>query len=63
MESSKDGIIIRENPLFEASTPTSDLLEKESHLEVVSVMMVDVTVKAVMAEIERKINLLMKAVE
>ncbi|KAA0056633.1 retrotransposon gag protein [Cucumis melo var. makuwa] len=45
MESPKGKIIIRENPLLDNSTPASDLSEKESHLEVVSVMMVDVTPK------------------
>ncbi|KAA0039179.1 retrotransposon gag protein [Cucumis melo var. makuwa] len=43
--------------------PTSNLLDKESHLEVVSAMMVDVTAEATMAEMERKINILMKTVE
>ncbi|KAA0049885.1 retrotransposon gag protein [Cucumis melo var. makuwa] len=38
-------------------------LEKESNLEVVTVMMADVTLEAAMAERERKINLPMKAVE
>ncbi|KAA0066007.1 ty3-gypsy retrotransposon protein [Cucumis melo var. makuwa] len=63
MESSKGGIIIRENPLFDNSTPASDLSEKESHLEVVSVMMVDVTPEVIMTEMERKINFLMKVVK
>ena len=62
MEFSKDGIIIRENTLFVDSTPASDLLEKESHLEVVFVMMTNITVEAAMAEIERKVNF-MKVVE
>ncbi|KAA0067537.1 ty3-gypsy retrotransposon protein [Cucumis melo var. makuwa] len=63
MESSKDMIIIRENSLFDNSTPTSDLLEKESHLEVVFVMMTNVMAEAAMVEMEGKINLLMKVVE
>ncbi|KAA0038406.1 ty3-gypsy retrotransposon protein [Cucumis melo var. makuwa] len=63
IESSKGGIIIRENPLFNNSTPASNLLDKESHLEVVSVMMADMTTEATMVEIERKINFLMKVVE
>ena len=63
IESPKGGIIIRENPLFNNSTPASNLSDKESHLEVVSVMMVDVTAEATMAEMERKINFLMKVVE
>ncbi|KAA0035838.1 ty3-gypsy retrotransposon protein [Cucumis melo var. makuwa] len=37
--------------------------DKESHLEVVSIMMVDVTAETAMAEMERKINFLMKIVE
>ncbi|KAA0067533.1 retrotransposon gag protein [Cucumis melo var. makuwa] len=63
MKSPKNGIIIRENPLFGNSTPTSDLLKKESHLAVVSVIIVDVTTEAAMAEMKRKMNLLMKVVE
>ncbi|TYK11266.1 ty3-gypsy retrotransposon protein [Cucumis melo var. makuwa] len=63
IESLKGGIIIRDNPLFNNSTPASNLSDKESHLEVVSVMMVDVTAEATMAEMERKINFLMKVVE
>ena len=63
VEYPKGEIIIRENPFFEDSTPSSNLSEKESHIEVVSVIMVDVTINAIMAKIERKINLLMKVVE
>ncbi|KAA0065727.1 ty3-gypsy retrotransposon protein [Cucumis melo var. makuwa] len=63
IESSKSGIIIRENHLFNNCKSASDLLEKESPLEVVSVTMADVIVEAAMAEIERKIKFLMKAVE
>ncbi|KAA0042087.1 ty3-gypsy retrotransposon protein [Cucumis melo var. makuwa] len=36
---------------------------KESHLKVVSVMMVDLIAETAMAEMERKINFLMKAIE
>ncbi|TYK00057.1 ty3-gypsy retrotransposon protein [Cucumis melo var. makuwa] len=63
MESPKGEIIIRVKPSFDNSTPASDLSKKESLLEVVSVMMADVTVKAAMEEMERKINFLMKVVE
>ncbi|KAA0056741.1 ty3-gypsy retrotransposon protein [Cucumis melo var. makuwa] len=63
IKSPKGGIIIRDNPLFDNSTPASNLSEKKSHLEVVSVMMVDVIAEATMAEMERKINFLMKFVE
>ncbi|KAA0032461.1 retrotransposon gag protein [Cucumis melo var. makuwa] len=63
IESPKGGIIIRDNPLFNNSTPASNLSDKESHLEVVSVMMVDVAAEATMAKMERKINFLMKVVE
>ncbi|TYK23197.1 ty3-gypsy retrotransposon protein [Cucumis melo var. makuwa] len=63
MESLKGGIIIRENFLFDNSTSTSDLSEKESYLEVVSVMIADVTPEVAMVEMERKINFLMKIVE
>ncbi|KAA0038969.1 ty3-gypsy retrotransposon protein [Cucumis melo var. makuwa] len=63
MESPKDRIFIRENPLFDNSTPTFDLLEKESYLELLSIMMADVTAEAAMIEKERKINFLMKVIE
>ncbi|KAA0033709.1 ty3-gypsy retrotransposon protein [Cucumis melo var. makuwa] len=63
IEPPKGGIIIRDNPLFNNSTPASNLSDKESHLEVVSVMMVDVTAEATMEEMKRKINFLMKVVE
>ncbi|KAA0039134.1 ty3-gypsy retrotransposon protein [Cucumis melo var. makuwa] len=63
MESPKSGIIIKENPLFDNSTSGSSLLEEEPHLEAVSLKMVNITTKAPMAEMERKINFLMKAVE
>ncbi|KAA0037644.1 ty3-gypsy retrotransposon protein [Cucumis melo var. makuwa] len=51
------------NLLFNNSTPASNLSNKESHLEVVSVMMANMTVEAAMAKMERKINFLMKVVE
>ncbi|TYK20937.1 ty3-gypsy retrotransposon protein [Cucumis melo var. makuwa] len=41
IESPKGGIIIRDNHLFNNSTPASNLSDKESHLEVVFVMMRD----------------------
>ncbi|KAA0032672.1 ty3-gypsy retrotransposon protein [Cucumis melo var. makuwa] len=63
IESPKGEIIIRDNPLFNNSTPASNLSDKESHLEVVSVMMVDVIAEATMTEMERKINFLRKVVE
>ncbi|KAA0038910.1 ty3-gypsy retrotransposon protein [Cucumis melo var. makuwa] len=63
IKSPKGGIIIRENPLFNNSMPASNLSDKESHFEVVSVMMADVTAEATMAEMERKINFLMKVIE
>ncbi|TYK13545.1 retrotransposon gag protein [Cucumis melo var. makuwa] len=49
MESPKGRIIIKENPLFDNYTPASDLSDKESYLEVVSVIKADVTVEAAMA--------------
>ncbi|KAA0055035.1 ty3-gypsy retrotransposon protein [Cucumis melo var. makuwa] len=63
IESPKGEIIIRENPLFKNSMPTSNLSDKESYLEVVSVMMADVTAEAAMTSMKRKINFLMKVVE
>lgn len=56
-------IVIKENHLFENFALTSDLLERQSHLEVVSVMMASVTTKVAMAEMGRKLNLLMKAIK
>ena len=49
--------------MFDNFAISFDLSKKESHLEVVSVMMVDVTTEATMTKMERKINLLMKDVE
>ncbi|KAA0062459.1 ty3-gypsy retrotransposon protein [Cucumis melo var. makuwa] len=63
IESRKGRIIIRDNPLFNNYTPTSNLSDKNSHLEVMSVMMVDATVEATVAEMDRKINFLMKVVK
>ncbi|KAA0039523.1 ty3-gypsy retrotransposon protein [Cucumis melo var. makuwa] len=59
MESPKDGIIIKENPLYDNSDSAFNKSKKEAHPDV----MADRTVKAAMAEMERKINLLMKVVE
>ncbi|KAA0032491.1 ty3-gypsy retrotransposon protein [Cucumis melo var. makuwa] len=63
MESPKSRIIIIENPLLDNSTPASDLLEKESHLKVLSVMIADVKSEAAMTKMERKINFLMTVIE
>ncbi|TYK26935.1 retrotransposon gag protein [Cucumis melo var. makuwa] len=60
MESSKSEIVIS---LFDNSTLSFDLLGKESHLEVVSVMMTNVTTETTMVKLKSKINLVMKAVE
>ncbi|KAA0046631.1 ty3-gypsy retrotransposon protein [Cucumis melo var. makuwa] len=63
MKSPKAEIVIKENPLYENSASASNKPKKEAHLDVMSVMMANIMVEAVMAEIERKINLLMKVVE
>ena len=63
MESSKGGTIIKENPLFDNSASTSDQSKKESHADVMFIMMADVIAKAAMVKMDRKIDLLMKAVE
>ncbi|KAA0065384.1 ty3-gypsy retrotransposon protein [Cucumis melo var. makuwa] len=63
MESPKAGIVIEENPLYDNSDSTSSKSKKEAHSDVMSVMMADITAEAAMAEMERKINFLMKAVE
>lgn len=54
MKYPKHEIVIIKNSLFNNSTPASNLLEKESHIEVVFVMMADVTTGVAMTEIERK---------
>ncbi|TYK09452.1 ty3-gypsy retrotransposon protein [Cucumis melo var. makuwa] len=56
MESPKAGIVLKENPLYDNSDSASSKLKKEAHLDVMSVMMADITTKAAMAEMERKIN-------
>ncbi|TYK15326.1 retrotransposon gag protein [Cucumis melo var. makuwa] len=63
MESSKAGIVIKENPLYENSDSASNKSKKETHPDVMFIIMADIMVKAVMAEMERKINLLMKVME
>ena len=63
MKSSKDRIIIKENPLFDEFNLASNLSRKESHLEIMSVIMAEVTVEAAMAEMEKKVTFLLKAVE
>ncbi|KAA0032586.1 ty3-gypsy retrotransposon protein [Cucumis melo var. makuwa] len=55
MESPKSGIVIKENPLYDNSNSASSKSKKEAHPDVMSVMMADITAKAAMAEMERKI--------
>ncbi|KAA0058829.1 ty3-gypsy retrotransposon protein [Cucumis melo var. makuwa] len=63
IESPKVRIVIKENFLNDNSDFASSKSKKEAHSDVMSVMMADITVEAVMAEMERNINLLMKLVE
>lgn len=63
MESPKAGIVIKENPLYNDYDSASSRSLKEAHPDVMSVMMADVAVETAMAEMERKINLLMKVVD
>ncbi|KAA0042989.1 ty3-gypsy retrotransposon protein [Cucumis melo var. makuwa] len=63
MLSPKAGIFIKENPLYDNFDSAFSKLKKEAHLDVMSVMMVDITAEAAMTKMERKINLLMKVVE
>ena len=63
MESPKVGIVIKENHLYNDPDSTSSRSQKEAYPNVMSVMMADVTVEAAMAEMERKINLLIKVVD
>ncbi|TYK18367.1 ty3-gypsy retrotransposon protein [Cucumis melo var. makuwa] len=63
MKSPKAGIVLKENPLYDNSNSVSSKSKKEAHLHVMYVMMADITAEASMAEIERKINFLMKVVK
>ncbi|KAA0048543.1 ty3-gypsy retrotransposon protein [Cucumis melo var. makuwa] len=63
MESPKAGIFIKKNLLYDNFSSISSKSKKEAHPDMMFTMMVDVTVEAVIAEMERKINLLMKVVE
>ncbi|KAA0033115.1 ty3-gypsy retrotransposon protein [Cucumis melo var. makuwa] len=63
MESPKVGIVIKENSLYDNSDSTSSKSKGEAHPDVMPIMMSDVTTEAAMAEMERKINFLMKVVE
>ncbi|TYK04218.1 ty3-gypsy retrotransposon protein [Cucumis melo var. makuwa] len=63
MKSPKAGIVLKENPLYDNSNSASSKSKKEAHPDVMSVMMADVTVEAAMAEMERKVNFLMKGLE
>ncbi|KAA0062736.1 retrotransposon gag protein [Cucumis melo var. makuwa] len=63
IESSKAGIVMKENPLYVNSDFASGKSKKEAHPNVMSVMMTDITAEAAMAEMERKVNFLMKIVE
>ncbi|KAA0053530.1 ty3-gypsy retrotransposon protein [Cucumis melo var. makuwa] len=63
MESLKAGIVLKENPLYDNFDSASSKLKKEAHSDVMSVMIVDITIEAAMAEMGRKISLLMKVVE
>ncbi|KAA0056309.1 ty3-gypsy retrotransposon protein [Cucumis melo var. makuwa] len=63
MELPKFGIFIKENPFYDNFDSASSESKKEAHPNVISIMMVDVTVETAMAEMKRKINLLMKVIE
>ncbi|KAA0058410.1 ty3-gypsy retrotransposon protein [Cucumis melo var. makuwa] len=63
MESPKVGIVIKENPLYDSSSSTSNESKRKANVVVMSVMMADVTAEAAMPEMDKKINLLMKVVE
>ncbi|KAA0061331.1 ty3-gypsy retrotransposon protein [Cucumis melo var. makuwa] len=63
MESPKAGIVLKENPLYDNSDSASSKSKKEAHPDVMFAMMANITAEAVMAEMERKVNFLMKVVE
>ncbi|KAA0047673.1 ty3-gypsy retrotransposon protein [Cucumis melo var. makuwa] len=63
MESPKTGIVIKKNPLYDNSDSGFNKSKKEAHPNMMSIMMADKTAEAAMAEMERKINFLMKVVE
>ncbi|KAA0065961.1 ty3-gypsy retrotransposon protein [Cucumis melo var. makuwa] len=60
VECSKAEIVIKENPLYDNFDSPSSKSKRKTHPDVMSVMMANVTIEAAMAEMERKINLLMK---
>ncbi|KAA0043408.1 ty3-gypsy retrotransposon protein [Cucumis melo var. makuwa] len=53
----------QENTLYDNSDSASSKSKKEAHPDVMSVMMSNITVEAVIVEMERKVNFLMKVVE
>ncbi|KAA0064130.1 ty3-gypsy retrotransposon protein [Cucumis melo var. makuwa] len=63
MEFPKAEIVLKENPLYDNSDSAYSKSKKEAHPDVMSVMMADITAEAAMAEIQRKVNFLMKVVE
>ncbi|TYK21325.1 ty3-gypsy retrotransposon protein [Cucumis melo var. makuwa] len=63
MESPKAKIVIKENPLYDNFDFTSSKSKREAHPDVMFVMMDNVMVEGAIAEMERKINLLMKVVK
>ncbi|MCQ7416344.1 retrotransposon gag domain-containing protein, partial [Salmonella enterica] len=63
-EPNQGGMVIQENPLFDYSTSSSEQAKEISDPDVMSVMMADIgTGEERMVELERKVNMLMKAVE
>ena len=63
MESLKAEIFMKKNYLYDNSDSASSKSKKEAHLDVMSIMMANMTSEVAMVEMERKINLLMKVVE
>ncbi|KAA0062606.1 ty3-gypsy retrotransposon protein [Cucumis melo var. makuwa] len=63
MESSKIGIFIKKNLLYDNSDFISSRSKKESPPDVMSFTMANITVEAARTAMERKINLLMKVVD
>ena len=54
MKSPKAGIVMKKNPLYDNFYSASSKLNRETHHDVMSVMMADVMVKVSMVKMERK---------
>ena len=63
MDYPKPGIVIKESPLYDNSDSTASRSKRETNLDVMFVIMADVTAEATMEKMERKINFMMNVVK